>query len=54
MCAEFSSLETLREQAALQGVSPTEDDLQAARTFLEVILPLLPSLEQRIPPETAP
>ncbi len=54
MCPEFSSLETLREQAALQGISPTDDDLEAALTFLEGILPLLPDLEQQIPPEIAP
>ncbi len=54
MCPESRSLETLREQAALQGILPTEDDLEAAQAFLEVILPLLPELERRIPPEIAP
>jgi hypothetical protein len=54
MDLESRSLETLREQAALQGVSPTDEDLQAAQTFLEVILPLLLDLEERIPPEFQP
>ena len=54
MHGESSSLETLREQAALQGVSPTDDDLAAAQTFLEVILPPLRDLEERIPPEITP
>jgi hypothetical protein len=54
MNLESRSLETLREQAALQGVSPTDEDLEAAQTFLEVILPSLRSLEERIPPEFEP
>jgi hypothetical protein len=54
MRPESRSVETLREQAALQGISPTDDDLEAAQAFLEVILPLLPDLERRIPPELAP
>ena len=51
MDSEHSPLETLREQAALQGVAPTDDDLEAAQTFLEVILPPLRELEERIPPD---
>jgi hypothetical protein len=54
MDSEHSPLETLREQAALQGVSPTEDDLATVQTFLEVILPPLRELEERLPPEIAP
>jgi hypothetical protein len=54
MPSESRSVETLREQAALQGVSPTDEDLETAQTFLEVILPLLRDLEERIPPEIAP
>jgi hypothetical protein len=49
-----SSLETLRKQAALQGVSPTDEDLEATWTFLEVILPPLRELEEQIPPEVVP
>jgi hypothetical protein len=51
---ESSSIATLREQAALQGVSPTDEDLEAVGSFLEVILPPLRDLEERIPPEIAP
>ena len=47
-----SPLQTLRGQAELQGVSPTDEDLEATWTFLEVILPPLRELEERIPPET--
>jgi hypothetical protein len=54
MSLESRSLESLREQAALQGVSPTDEDLVTAQTFLEVILPPLRSLEERIPPEFEP
>jgi hypothetical protein len=54
MQSEDSPLETLREQAALQGVSPTDEDLEAARTFLEVILAPLRELEERIPPGIEP
>jgi hypothetical protein len=54
MDTESRSLETLREQVALQGVSPTDEDLETAQTFLEVILPQLRELEERIPPELEP
>jgi hypothetical protein len=52
--SESIPLETLREQAALQGVSPTDEDLEATQSFLEVILPPLRELEERIPPEIRP
>jgi hypothetical protein len=54
MSFESSPLQTLRDQAAQQGVSPTDEDLEAVQTFLEVILPPLRDLEERIPPEIAP
>lgn len=44
----------LRELAAAQGVHPTDDDLAAVQSFLEVILPTLAELEQRLPPELSP
>jgi hypothetical protein len=47
-----SRLQTLRAQAEQQGVSPTDEDLEATLTFLEVLLPPLRELEERIPPET--
>lgn len=54
MDSEHSPLATLREQAAQQGVYPTDEDIGAVQTFLEVILPPLRELEERIPPEIEP
>ena len=54
MSRESSSVERLRELAAMQGVSPAEDDLEGALDFLERILPALHEIERRLPPETAP
>jgi hypothetical protein len=54
MPSEFSSLSQLRELAALQGVQPTDEDLQGVLDFLTRILPALEALEQRVPPETTP
>jgi hypothetical protein len=49
---ESNSVELLREQAALQGVSPTDADLEAVLDFLTRILPALEQIEERVPPET--
>ena len=46
------SIDFLRKVAAQQGVSPTEEDLEGALGFLDVVLPRLQELEERIPPET--
>jgi len=46
--AESSSELVLRELAARQGVHPTEDDLAAVRAFLEILLPALLELEERL------
>jgi hypothetical protein len=54
MGSESSSLERLRELAAAQGVSPSEDDLEAVLDFLNRILPALEELERRLPPEARP
>ena len=54
MPSESSSIPALREQAEALGVDPTDDDLENVATFLEVILPTLRELEERIPPEIAP
>ncbi len=54
MGTESSSVERLRELAASQGVSPSDDDLEAVLDFLTRILPALEELEQRLPPETRP
>jgi hypothetical protein len=50
--APAPSIDFLREVAAQQGVSPTDDDLAAVLGFLEVVLPRLAELEARIPPGT--
>jgi hypothetical protein len=50
--SESSSLERLRELAASQGISPTDEDLEAVLDFLTRILPALEDLERRLPPET--
>jgi len=41
-----SSLDLLRELAAREGVEPTDEDLEAVRGFLDVILPELARLEE--------
>ena len=50
--ATAPSVEFLRESAAQQEVLPSDDDLAAVVGFLEVVLPRLAELEQRLPPET--
>ena len=54
MPSESNSVERLREQAALQGISPTDEDLAGVLDFLTRILPALEQLEERLPPETPP
>ena len=54
MGSESSSLERLRELAEEQGVSPSDDDLEAVLDFVERVLPALEDLERRLPPETPP
>ena len=51
---ECSAIAALRAQAASEGVSPTDEDLEAVGSFLEIVLPPLRELEERIPPEIAP
>jgi hypothetical protein len=46
--AESSSELVLRELAARQGVRPTDEDLAAVRAFLEILLPALVDLEERV------
>jgi hypothetical protein len=41
-----SSLDSLRELAARQGVEPSDDDLEAVLGFLDAILPELARLEE--------
>ena len=54
MSSESSALPPLREQAEALGLDPTDEDLETVRTFLEVVLPTLRELEERIPPELTP
>ncbi len=54
MANESNSVELLRERAALQGVSPTDEDLEGVLDFLRRILPALEEIEERLPPETTP
>lgn len=44
------SSEQLRAQAALFGVTPSDEDIENVRGFLEVILPALAEIERRLPP----
>jgi len=54
MPSESSSVEPLREIAALQEVFPTDQDLEGVLDFLTRILPALQAIEGRLPPETRP
>ncbi|MGZ4110620.1 MAG: hypothetical protein ACXVP7_13150 [Actinomycetota bacterium] len=51
---ESSPVERLREEAAVQGVFPSDTDLAAVGDFLDRILPALAEIEELVPPETAP
>lgn len=44
----------LRRLAAAQGVAPTDEDFEAVRAFLAVLLPAFEELERLVPPETVP
>jgi hypothetical protein len=46
------SIDFLRAAAAQQGVFPEDEDLEGVLGFLEVILPKLAEIEERLPPET--
>jgi hypothetical protein len=54
MATESTPLSALREIARLQGVEPTDEDLEGVLGFLDRILPALAEIEERIPPETHP
>jgi hypothetical protein len=45
-------MDFLRAAAAQQGVFPEDEDLEGVLGFLEVILPKLAEIEERLPPET--
>ena len=52
MSFESSAIERLREEAAAQGVSATDEDLEAVLDFVARILPALEEIQRRVPPET--
>ncbi len=54
MPSESNSVDRLREIAALQGVSPTDEDLEGVLDFLTRILPALEAIERRLPRELPP
>lgn len=54
MSADGYSHSFLRELAGLQGISPTDADLDAVQTFLVNILPALARIEAALPPGTVP
>ena len=54
MATESTPLSALREIARLQGVEPTDEDLEGVLGFLDRILPALAEIEARIPPEVEP
>ena len=54
MESESSPIDRLREAASVQGVYPSDEDLEGVRDFLERIVPKLAEIEERRPPETTP
>ena len=48
------SLGELRRLTEAQGVTPTDEDLEAVRAFLDVVLPAFEEMERLIPPGTPP
>ena len=54
MSGAVPSLDYLREAAALQGVYPNDEDLEAVRGFLAVLLPAFTELDSLIPRGTVP
>ncbi|HEU4450484.1 MAG TPA: hypothetical protein VFR63_10965 [Gaiellaceae bacterium] len=43
----------LRRIAETQGIAPTDEDLEAVRAFLAVLLPAFEELERLVPPTPA-
>ena len=54
MSGTAPSLEHLRAVAALHGVHPSDEDLEAVQGFLGVLLPEFAELDTLIPPGTVP
>jgi len=49
-----SGLDLLRAICERQGVSPTDDDLEAVRGFVDRVVPALADIERRLPRDTEP
>jgi hypothetical protein len=47
-------IHALRALAERQGVSPTDDDLEAVQVFLAPLLERLAEIERALPPDTPP
>ena len=52
--AATPSLGELRRLAEVQGMAPTDEDLEAVHAFLAVLLPAFEQLERIVPPATVP
>jgi hypothetical protein len=48
------TIEDLRRQSALLGVSPTDEDLARVQAFLAVLLPQIDKLEQLVQADAVP
>jgi hypothetical protein len=48
------TIEDLRRQAALLGVSPTDEDLARVQAFLNVLLPQFDTLERLVEADAVP
>ncbi len=54
MGQQSSDLSFLRALVERQGVTPTDEDLEAVLGFLQAIMPALEELEALLPPEATP
>lgn len=43
----------LRRIAEMRGVTPTDEDLEAVRAFLAILLPAFEELERLLPPQAS-
>jgi hypothetical protein len=48
------TVDVLRGRALELGVSPSEEDLEKVRGFLEILLPQIDALEALVPPDAVP
>jgi hypothetical protein len=52
--ASVPSIDDLRAEAGVQGVEPTDEDLERVQAFLAVLLPAFEELERIVQAETVP